>query len=79
MQYILTEQEYSILKGNSKALEEINQIVMAASEDDEHGNSEPYAYRFDRTIKAIINVLDSRTKEISEGWRMPWSGRVSSN
>jgi hypothetical protein len=75
MQHNLTDQEYQVLKMKAEALDEIKRILRETPEEDEHGNSIPYAYRFDRTISRIMNVLDEveGAKE-QEGfvYQMPW-------
>ena len=58
MQYLLDKSEYRYLKMQSKAIKTIDKIVSERPQDDEHGNSKPYAYRFDKTISAIMDVLD---------------------
>jgi hypothetical protein len=65
------ELELRNLKARSEAIDEIEKIVNAIPEEDEHGNSEPYAYRFDKTISDIMDVLDEvKASEIV--WQAPW-------
>ena len=70
MQYLLSDDEYRTLYNKSKALDEIRAIIDAEPEDDEHGNSKPYAYRFDKTMSRIRKALDGA--EVMTMWKMPW-------
>lgn len=78
MQHI-TDREYRILKKKADALNSIKRILNETPTEDEHGNSIPYAYRFDRTISRIQDELDEIPEE-DDGWayQMPWnrSGRL---
>lgn len=65
------ELELRNLKARSEAIDKIEKIVNAIPGEDENGNSEPYAYRFDKTISAIMDVLDEvKASEIV--WQAPW-------
>lgn len=72
MQHNLTEQEYQELKSKADALDEIREILNETPEEDEHGNSMPYAYRFDRTISRIMNVLDEVENKKHDGFVYQW-------
>jgi hypothetical protein len=80
MQHNLTDQEYQTLKMKADAFDNIKEILSENPEEDEHGNSMPYAYRFDRTISRIMNVLDEvEGKRQQDGfvYQMPWFRNTS--
>ena len=74
MQYLLNEDEYERLVSRSQALDAIETIINEKPEEDEHGNSAPYAYRFDKTISRIMDTLDEVKVQETERstWKMPW-------
>lgn len=73
MQYLLSESEYQRLLSRAEAIDEINRIINEKPENDEHGNSITYSYRFDKTISRIMDVLDTvKVTEIGDVWKMPW-------
>ena len=74
MQYLLDKSDYDRLLERSRALDEIDKIINEKPEEDEHGNSISYSYRFDRTISKIMDTLDSvRDQEVSRyTWTIPW-------
>lgn len=74
MQYLLDKSDYDRLLERSRALDEIDRIINEKPEEDEHGNSISYSYRFDKTISKIMDTLDSvRDQEVSRNsWTIPW-------
>ena len=74
MNITLSQSEYDKFKARSEAFDAIDRIISAEPDTDEHGNSIPYAYRFDQEISAIMDVLDEvKSKERErETIRIPW-------
>ena len=74
MKYLLTKDEYERLISRSEALDDIDRIINERPKDDEHGNGITYAYRFDKTISQIMDVLDEVKVQDAERntWKMPW-------
>ena len=72
MKYLLSESEYERLLARSNAVDEIDKIINERPQDDEHGNSVIYAYRFDKTISNIMDVLDKVRDEERREWVAPW-------
>ena len=71
MQYLLDESEYEALEARSEALDEIERILNE-KEEDEHGNSMIYSYRFDAKISKIMDVLDEVKIQDSNEIKIPW-------
>ena len=73
MQYLLDKSDYDRLLERSRALDEIDRIINERPDEDEHGNSISYSYRFDKTISRIMDTLDTvREQDKRYSWTIPW-------